>query len=78
MTCIFEHVFLWVAPCLFKVAFLNKAAKFKDNAKKKKKKNEKKKKKQQYSYFRYIFLFQFAIINDQPNTFEAFALIMSA
>ena len=41
MTCIFEHVFLWVAPCLFKAAFLNKAAKFKDNAKKKKKEKEK-------------------------------------
>ena len=45
MTCIFEHVFLWVAPCLFKVAFLNKAAKFKDNAKKKKKKKWKEKEK---------------------------------
>ena len=41
MTCIFEHVFLWVAPCLFKAAFLNKAAKFKDNEKKKKKEKEK-------------------------------------
>ena len=38
MTCIFEHVFLWIAPCLFKIAFLNKAAKFKDNAKKRKEK----------------------------------------
>ena len=45
MTCIFEHVFLWVAPCLFKAAFLNKAAKFKDNAKKKKKEKKKEKEK---------------------------------
>ena len=43
-----------------------------------KKKEKKKKKKQQYSYFCYIFLYQFAIINDQPNTFQAFALIMLA
>ena len=56
MTCIFEHVFLWVAPCLFKAAFLNKAAKFKDNAKKKKKKKKEKEKATILMFSLYLFI----------------------
>ena len=56
MTCIFEHVFLWVAPCLFKAAFLNKAAKFKDNAKKKKEKKKEKEKATIVMFSLYLFI----------------------
>ena len=56
MTCIFEHVFLWVAPCLFKAAFLNKAAKFKDNAKKKKEKKKEKEKATILIFSLYLFI----------------------